>query len=423
MRLLTICHHSADTWVPNSKCPATVCPLAKFDEAASSTFKPLDEAFNITYGIGNVGGQYGLDTMTIGGAAVLQQQFGLVTQATDIYSSNSATGVDDKPGDHNGILGLGFPPLTQSSKNGLQGYNPFVFNLVSQKIIKEPVFSIFLNGIFEAGWSGEIIFGGVDNTKFAGDMTYLPVAAVRTNTQSSASASITTTNNYYFWMVFAQGVAVKNSPTGVNPKYKLPQIGSYILDTGTTLTYLPTQVATEVITGFVGKDKFVLDKAENIFVVNCSDAINNPAQFELHMSQTDKPMDKPITLSVPASQLFLPIDGTTMENSKKCYFGIAPTTRNIGPNMYLIGETVLRSAYMVFDMGKNRIGIAASKDIGGSVTVNGAIVSNSSVSVTKGTAESTPNAAENTSDAGFVLKSSISSVVAGLVVTVALFAL
>ncbi|KAG1302228.1 hypothetical protein G6F62_015899 [Rhizopus arrhizus] len=36
--------------------------------------------------------------------------------------------------------------------------------------------------------------------------------------------------------------------------------------------------------------------------------------------------------------------------------------------MYLVGDSVLRSAYMVFDIGNNRIGLAASKGVGGTVT-------------------------------------------------------
>jgi hypothetical protein len=413
-------------WIPDSKCPAAVCPLNRFNEAASSTFKLLDETFNITYGIGSVTGQYGVDVVTIGGATIPQQQVGLAMQAIDIYSPNVNNGTAGDPGSHNGILGLGYPSLTQSSKKGLGGYNPFVFNLVSQNIIKEPVFSIFLNSISQLGWSGEIIFGGVDNTKFVGDLTYMPVAAIKTTTQSSASALFKTNSNYYYWMVYAQGLAVKNSNTGSNPSFRLPEIGAYILDTGTTLTYLPTAVAVEVVSAFVGKENFALDKVEQLFVVDCAAASKSTARFELHMSQSSTFMTNPVILSVPSSELFIPVDGTTLENSKTCYFGIAPATSTIGPNMYLIGETVLRSAYMVFDMNQNRVGIAANKDIGGTISVNGAVVSNSSISAVNGTTKSNPNIAQKTetpASDGLVLKSSVASIAASFAITVAMLAL
>jgi hypothetical protein len=349
-------------------------------------------------------------------------------QATDIYTAMANNGTADEPGAHNGILGLGYPALTQSSKKGLGGYNPFVFNLVSQNIISEPVFSIFLNSISQLGWSGEIIFGGVDNTKFAGDLTYMPVAAIKTTTQSSAAASgsVHTNSNFFYWMVYAQGLAVKNSHTGSNPNFRLPEVGAYILDTGTTLTYLPMEVAVEVVTAFVGKENFVLDKIEQVFAVNCDAAAKSTARFELHMSQSSNVMKNPVILSVPASELFIPVDGTTLENSKTCFFGIAPSTSSIGPNMYLIGETVLRSAYMVFDMAQNRVGIAANKDIGGIVSVNGSVVSNSSAYAVSGTDKSNPDITkkpETSASIGLVLESSLASVAVGLLLTVVMLTL
>jgi hypothetical protein len=46
--------------------------------------------------------------------------------------------------------------------------------------------------------------------------------------------------------------------------------------------------------------------------------------------------------------------------------------------MYLIGDSVLRSAYMVFDMGQNRVGLAANKGLGGVVALNTTSSTNSS---------------------------------------------
>ncbi|CEJ05526.1 hypothetical protein RMCBS344292_19465 [Rhizopus microsporus] len=48
--------------------------------------------------------------------------------------------------------------------------------------------------------------------------------------------------------------------------------------------------------------------------------------------------------------------------------------------MYLVGDSVLRSAYMVFDMGQNRVGLAASKGIGGRISVGNSTASGSNSS-------------------------------------------
>jgi hypothetical protein len=274
-----------------------------------------------------------------------------------------------------------------------------VFNLASQGIIKEPIFSIFLNSISQNGYSGEIIFGGVDESKFDGNLTYLPVASLTTKSSSgllsghAGNTGNSSNANYYYWMVYGQGLGVTNS-NNQNPSYKLREVGAYILDTGTTLTYLPTSVATDIVTSFAGSNGYALDRQSGVFIVDCKTS-TSPAQFYLQMSQSSKASTNPLVLSVPASELVIPIDTTSIKTAKICMFGIAPLggSGGIGSNMYLIGDSVLRSAYMVFDMGQNRVGLAATKGIGGSVALNGTQTSanNSSSGTGGGTTSSSPD--------------------------------
>lgn len=412
---------SADLWVPSTECPASSCPFYRFDTSNSSTFKALDKPFGIQYGIGSVNGTYATDTVSVGGASIPNQQFGLASITEDIMQPNPSAGgtgsntpepfntSGSDTVEANGILGLGYPSLTQANSQGEGAYNPFVFNLASQNVIKEPIFSIFLNSISEPNWSGEIIFGGIDETKFVGDLTYLPVASLTTRSSSGVSSSVDDKSNagYYYWMVYGQGIGVKNSNTGSNPSWKLREIGAYILDTGTTLTYLPTSVATDIVTAFAGERNFALDRQSGVFIVDCATA-KSPAIFQLQMSQSSSVSDNPLILSVPASELVIPIDGTSADNAQVCMFGIAPLggAGGIGSNMYLIGDSVLRSAYMVFDMGQNRIGLAANKNIGGSITVDNVTTNSSSDS------SSTEN-----SSGGQSMKSSIIVTTGALIIT------
>lgn len=272
---------------------------------------------------------------------------------------------------------MGYPALTQANSQGEGAYNPFVFNLAAQGVIQKPIFSIFLNSISQLGWAGEIIFGGIDTSKFNGDLTYLPVASL--TTKSSGILGGSKNSNYYYWMVYGQGLGVTNSESGSNPRWRLREVGAYILDTGTTLTYLPTAVATEVVTAIAGKGNFGLDRQSGVFIVDCATAKSN-ARFELHMSQSSQASSNPLVISVPASELVIPIDGDTAATARTCMFGIAPMggAGGIGSNMYLIGDSILRSAYMVFDMGENRVGLAANKDIGGIVALNDTMNGNGS---------------------------------------------
>ncbi|CEP10765.1 hypothetical protein [Parasitella parasitica] len=414
---------SADLWVPSTECPASSCPFYRFDVSNSSTFKTLNKPFGIQYGIGSVNGTYATDTVSVGGASIPNQQFGLASITQDIMQPNpSAGGVGSNTPEPfntsssnaveaNGILGLGFPSLTQANSQGEGAYNPFVFNLASQNVIKEPIFSIFLNSISEPNWSGEIIFGGIDQSKFDGELSYLPVASLTTRSSSGGrtrSSNSSSNAGYYYWMVYGQGLGVKNSNTGSNPSWRLREVGAYILDTGTTLTYLPTSVATDIVAAFAGENNYALDRQSGVFIVDCATA-KSPAMFQLQMSQSSSVSDSPLTLSVPASELVIPIDGTSADNAQVCMFGIAPLggAGGIGSNMYLVGDSVLRSAYMVFDMGQNRVGLAANKNIGGSITVGNS------------TSNSSPGASSTESSSGGdqSIKSSVAITVGALAIT------
>lgn len=371
---------SADLWVPSTQCPANSCPFYRFDNTTSSSFKTLDKPFNIQYGIGSVNGTYATDTVTVAGASVQNQQFGLASSTADILQANPSAGGAGSTApepynssstqvDANGILGLGYPALTQSNGQGEGPYDPFVFNLAKQNVIKEPIFSIFLDSITKQGWSGEIMFGGIDETKYTGNMSYIPVAGLQTRS-SLLDSNRSTGPQYYYWMVYAQGLGVKGATSARSPHWRLREVGAYILDTGTTLTYFPTSVATDIITAFAGPNGFALDRQSGVFVVDCAVAKSN-SSFQLEMSQSSSFSSTPLVLSVPASELVIPLDGPTAAKATTCMFGIAPmgSSGGIGNNMYLVGDSVLRSAYMVFDMGKNRVGLATAKDIGGSVAL------------------------------------------------------
>ncbi|KAI8052662.1 aspartic peptidase domain-containing protein [Thamnidium elegans] len=395
---------SADLWVPSTNCPASNCPFSRFNTQQSSTFNTLSKPFGIQYGIGSVNGTYATDTVSVGGATINNQQFGLASITQDILQPNPSAGgpgssapesnsSSDASVEANGILGMGYPSLTQANSQGEGAYNPFVFNLAAQGVIKDPVFSIFLNSISETGWAGEMMLGGIDDSKYTGDLNYLPVASLTAKTPSNNS-SRGGNSGYYYWMVYGQGLGVKNSNTGNNPGWKLREVGAYILDTGTTLTYLPTSVASEIVAAFAGPDGFALDRQSGVFIVDCATA-KSPARFELVMSQSSKVSASPLVLSVPAKELVIPIDSSSADTATTCMFGIAPLggSGGIGANMYLIGDSVLRSAYMVFDMGQNRVGLAATKNLGGTVSVNG----------TESSTESATSDASDTSSASSIL--------------------
>ncbi|KAI9360138.1 aspartic peptidase domain-containing protein [Pilaira anomala] len=374
---------SADLWIPGSACPTTECPNGVFKESESSTYNTLNKKFTLAYGIGNVNGTYATDTVSIGGGTVENQQFGLASATQKILTNPNTVTVsqelakqlkklatDDSP-TPNGILGLGYPKLTAASSKGLGAYNPFVFNLAAQNKIAEPIFSIYLNSAAATGWSGEIIFGGIDNTKYTGELTYMPVVTLSSVKTSNKRSLDDISDKHYYWMVNGQGVSIQDSSNAAgNLDLKFSKIGAFILDTGTTLTYLPTDLAEQVVKTAVGNGSYKFDASSGTYLVAC-DAASPTANFVLDMAATNDLNADPITLTVPMTQLFIPLDQSPSSTSNQCLFGIAPSSSvGIGGDMYLVGDSILRSAYMVFDMANSRVGIAAAIGATGS-TVRG----------------------------------------------------
>lgn len=351
----------------------------------------MNKAFTLTYGVGSVNGTYATDTVTIAGATISNQQFGLASTTADILTttttssssgfsaniSSLAATTDRVIAD--GIFGLGFPKLTGAASSNEGTYNPFAFNLVSQGIIDDPIFSVYLNTAESTGWVGEIVFGGTDASKYQGNITYLNVLSLTASTTSPIKkrASLPDNSSKYYWMVGAQGYAVTDSANSTDTlNVAFSSVGGYVFDTGTTLTYLPTNMAQQVIEKVAGVNGYAYDSSSGGFVVDCS-LSSSTKQFELLMTNSQSGSGDPVVLSVPISALIIPLDGTTTSNSNYCLFGIAPSSSSLGDNIYLIGESVLRNAYLVFDMGNNRLGLAAAVGVKGSVQGVSASTSNS----------------------------------------------
>ncbi|KAI8138186.1 aspartic peptidase domain-containing protein [Fennellomyces sp. T-0311] len=354
---------SADLWVPSIECPPNNCPVARFNPAQSSTFRSTNSKFRIVYGSGAVNGTYVTDTVTIAGASIQNQQFGLVSSTADLFSGRDNS--NSKPS-LNGILGLAYPKLTAAHDTGGPEYTPFVFNLAEQHLISQPIFSIYMNSPLVQDWAGEIIFGGVDNSKFTGELLYVPVAGEMAKPSNNPLEWVLdgSAYTYTFWTVYGQGVAVE-TPQATTGIVAFDSATPFIIDTGTTLTFLPEDVTYRVARELVGEGNFQLDKSGTFIRCNCR-ASNAGTALQLQISSSGDMLSPPVLLSVPVSELVIPIDASTVQEANSCILGITPSSKN-APQEYLIGDSVLRSAYLAFDMGQDRIGFATAKNVPGSV--------------------------------------------------------
>lgn len=332
-----------------------MCPHTRFNMQKSSTFQSLPQQLNIEYGIGAAQGVYGVETVTVGTASLPNQTIGLVSNTQNILSP---AGSDDNS---NGILGLGFPNL--SMKTGKKPGH-FVMGLYESKIISEPVFSIFLNSHFTYGLSGQVVLGGIDSTKFSGKIQYAPVINYDVSKyyiSPNIGANSTKNGMNLYWAIPGQGVSTSNGY-----KNETASLNAYILDTGTTLTYIPARLAKDIVMSITKNAKSTqLDNVNGVYRVDCDTAKNSnnaSVQFMISTSLSTK-STTPIILDIPVSELVVPLDDAlTTSTSQSCMFGIAPSPAGLeltSGETWILGESVLRSLYTVYDMKNNQVGLAA----------------------------------------------------------------
>ncbi|EGN98549.1 hypothetical protein SERLA73DRAFT_91976 [Serpula lacrymans var. lacrymans S7.3] len=168
----------------------------------TSTSQNTGDTVNVSYGSGSFSGTEYTDTVTLSSSLVIQNQ--------SIGVASTATGFNDV----DGILGVGPTDLTQGTVSGQTEVPTVVDNLYSQGTIGEDSIGISYEPTTTEGeLNGEITFGGTDNTKYTGELSYTPIT-----TTSPAS-------NYWGInqsVTYGTGTTILSTTAG-------------IVDTGTTL--------------------------------------------------------------------------------------------------------------------------------------------------------------------------------------------
>ncbi|KFX92552.1 hypothetical protein O988_07216 [Pseudogymnoascus sp. VKM F-3808] len=318
---------SSDVWLPSSD--AQLCNMrgqgcegGSFDSSASSTFQIVgQDEFNISYvdGTGSLG-SYFTDTFGIGGKTIKNFEMGLGEETTISI----------------GILGIGYANSVANVFTGSgTSYVNLPLALVNAGLINSPAYSLWLDDIQSS--AGSILFGGIDTAKFTGQMQSIKVYP------SSKSGNVTS-----FTVAFTSLQASSSSGTDLLTPANYAQPA--ILDSGTTLTLLPDDIASLVFQELGAIDDQELDAV----VVPCALG-SNSGSLKFGFGGTGGPV-----INVPVSELVLPLtlsNGGTprFENgADACQLGIQAA----GNLPILFGDTFLRSAYVVYDLANNEVGLA-----------------------------------------------------------------
>jgi hypothetical protein len=298
---------SSDIWANSAT--STLCQQyaqqcsvsGTFNANRSSSYQYLNSAFYIKYADDSYAkGDYASDTLTMGGTAITNVPFGIG------YQSTSAQG----------ILGVGYMSNEASVSTTGRTYNNLPLILASNKVTNSPAYSLWLNDLNSN--TGSILFGGVDTAKYHGNLQTLPI--------------IQEEGGYREFVIALTGLSIQGQSV-------VSDAIPVLLDSGSSLSYLPTSVAQSLFTIFNAQ----YSDSAGAATVPCS-LMNNPATLDFSFSGA--------TISVPLNELVL-VDGVR-RGQQVCILGISDAQGSTS----VLGDTFLRSAYVVYDIGNNQISVA-----------------------------------------------------------------
>ncbi|EED23769.1 aspartic-type endopeptidase (CtsD), putative [Talaromyces stipitatus ATCC 10500] len=287
-----------NSWVFGTNCTVPACEMHNtFGQNDSTTLQTSGNTFSVGYGSGTVSGLLSSDTVKLANFS-FQLTFGLVNNASKDFV--------DYPMD--GILGLG------RSKSSTTGTSTAMEAIDNAKLLPSNIVGISLQRNEDGAKDGEVTFGGVDASKFEGDITYTSV--------------ISTTDR---WEIPLGDAVVAGTRLNVTGK-------SAIIDTGTSYIFLPPADASALHALIPGS---ALSGQEYTFP--CS--TNTTVQFTF----------SGVTYSVSPKDYI----GSTTENGGTTCFSNIIAVQTFGPDDWLLGDVFMKNVYSVFDFDQNRIGFAA----------------------------------------------------------------
>ncbi|WPH04050.1 Hypothetical protein R9X50_00693400 [Acrodontium crateriforme] len=303
---------SSDLWVnvaSSQLCEKQANPCSAsgtYAPNSSSTYEYINSEFNISYVDGSGAyGDYVSDVVSFGGISIDHQEFGIG------YSSSSMEG----------LIGIGYP-INEAlvAYSGGRTYANVPQSLVENGDINSNAYSLWLNDLDAS--TGSILFGGVNTGKYTGALKTVPII--------KDEGAV-----YAEFIIALTGVGANGQSGSIATNFAVEAL----LDSGSSLMYLPDDIATAIFQS-VGAQ---YDSSEGVAIVDCS------------LADSDDTID--FTFSDPTIQVAmreLVIVAGYNGNTPVCILGISPA----GSSTPVLGDTFLRSAYVVYDIANNEISLA-----------------------------------------------------------------
>lgn len=238
-----------------------------------------------------------------------------------------------------GLIGVGYAIGEASDEPSAKPYANLPVAMAESGAINSVAYSLYLNDLRAS--KGSIIFGGIDTEKYSGHL---------------AEVDIIPTPRFgkyaYFSVNLTSVEATSPSGTDFLPS-DYPE--TVVLDSGTTLSYLSTAIASKMWEE-AGAE---WQPNMNISAIPCSHS-NHNGQFTFGFAGPDGPK-----VNVTLNELVLDISQDVQKPYRfedgdhkgelLCAFGIQNQSKSLP---FILGDTFLRSAYVVYDLTNNKVAIA-----------------------------------------------------------------
>ncbi|KAF5538552.1 peptidase A1 [Fusarium mexicanum] len=293
---------SSDLWVFSSITdPYAVGRQKLYAPEKSKTARKINGAsWKIKYGDGTSAyGDVYLDQINVGGIVVKSQAIEAAKNVSDRFTANAA---------QSGLLGLAF-----GSINTIRPAKQATFFDNVKGVLAEPLFTADL----KKGAFGTYDFGYVDQKKKTSSITWTSVD-----------------NSQGFWEISSTGYAVGN-------KEFVKTSLDGIVDTGTTLLYLPDEIVQDYYRNVNGS---TFSTIEGGWVFPCDNDNNPDFVFGIGARYRGR---------VPGSFINY---ANAVSQPGYCFGGIQS---DVDLGFSILGDILLKSQFVVFDGGNVRVGFAS----------------------------------------------------------------
>ncbi|KIW63850.1 hypothetical protein PV04_08822 [Phialophora macrospora] len=325
---LTLDTGSSDTWVPSADtwgCEDDGCiDFGAYDKNLSSTYSLVEEGtFFISYAdLSYAVGDYFTDVLSF---------------SEDVSITNTTMANANDTDMVQGLMGVGL----RANLASLQNEEPFDFLTVPEQLkaqghIDRVAYSLYLDSYDDN--SGSILFGGIDPSRYTGELLALPL-------------STDPYGNYTEFRVALTQLSIRDGKSTralTLPSFSAPAL----LDSGTSLSYLPQDVTDAIIEGLGA----TVDEDSGWAYAPCAYRKSNVSLIYTFGGPDG------VNVSVPLSELIgeqLGDESAYRDGTPACSLNIDRATDD-GTGI-ILGDSFLRSAYVVYDLENLIVALAQAK--------------------------------------------------------------